>query len=273
MIHKLLKIVFAAIIIVGVSSDALAQQQPPRPASACDNLVPHGYPQTTRSNTTMICRTAYVLLHDNNAKVAAWVAYTMSSVQVLGCYPRNDAFAADRSLPRGHRSELSDFDNSGYDMGHIASNADMSWDPLVARESFILSNIAPQLPNLNRGIWRQLETAVRTWTFNSGGTVTIYAGSIYNVNADQRIGANRVIVPHAFYKIVINNQTEQSLAFIFPHRSGLGNDLRMFQTTVSEVENRTGIRFPVPDNPNQVRPLWHINQSAMAAARRERCRS
>jgi endonuclease G len=157
-------------------------------------------------------------------------------------------------------------------MGHIASNADMSWDPMVARESFILSNIAPQLPSLNRGIWRQLETAVRAWAFSSGGTVTVYAGSIYNINTDQRIGSNRVVVPNAFYKIVINNQTEQSLAFVFPHRNGLGNDLRMFQTTVSEVERRTGIRFPVPDNPNQVRPIWRINQSALTTARRERCR-
>jgi endonuclease G len=205
--------------------------------------------------------------------VATWVVYTLASQHAIGCVPRINAFAPDQSLQRGQRAELVDYANSGYDTGHIANNADMSWDPAVARESFILSNMAPQMPNLNRGIWKQLETAVRAWAFNSGGSLTIYAGSIYDLNGDHRIGPNQVIVPRAFYKIVINNVSRQSLAFVFPHRSNLGTDLRSVQATVADVERYTGVSFSIPDAHDARNPIWPIDLAPIVSARRARCGS
>lgn len=264
-----------AVLIISalVSTAAGAQQAPPRPMQACSDQAPYGFPSTNRPNTIGICRTAYALMHDNDAKVAIWVVYTLTSQHALGCVPRVNAFAPDQSLPRGRRAETADYANSGYDTGHIANNADMSWDPAVARESFILSNMAPQMPNLNRGIWKELETSVRVWAFGSGGSLTIYAGSIYDLNADHRIGPNNVIVPRGFYKIVVNNVTKQSLAFIFPHRSNLGTDIRTVQATVSDVEKYTGVNFPVPDAKDAKNPIWPINSPRFVAARRSACGS
>ncbi len=264
------QLMLAAFLLLAHSSISLAQQQPPRPMQACEEQVPYGWPQSARPNTTPICRHGYVLLHDNNARVATWVAYTLTAQHTLGCEPRVNAFAPDQSLPRGQRAELSDYAGSGFDTGHLANNADMSWHPLVARESFILSNMAPQIPALNRGAWRQLETAVRSWAFASGNSMTIYTGSIYDLNEDRRIGASGVIVPRGFYKIVINNATRQSLAFVFPHRDV--NDFRTVQSTVAEVEMLTGVRFPTPDDKHARNRVWPIEFAQLQAARRERCR-
>jgi endonuclease G len=261
-----------ATLVLATGTPAIAQQQaPPRPMQACAVQAPYGFPRSTRPNTTEICRTAYALSHDNNARVATWVVYTLTAQHAIGCAPRINAFAPDQSLQRGQRAELVDYANSGYDTGHIANNADMSWDPAVARESFILSNMAPQIPNLNRGIWKSLETAVRAWAFNSGRSLTIYAGSIYDLNSDRRIGPNQVIVPRAFYKIVINNVSGQSLAFVFPHRNDLGTDLRSVQTTVADIERYTGVSFPVPDRHDVRNPLWPIDLAPMTASRRTKC--
>lgn len=256
-------------LLIG-SATAIAQQIPPRPLTACANQVPYGFPTITGRDITNICRTAYALSHDNSARIARWVAYTLTAENSIGCEPRINAFMSDRSIPRGQRAELGDYSNSGYDMGHIANNADMSWNRTVARESFILSNVAPQLPNLNRGLWRQLETNVRSWAFNSGSSITIYSGSIYDNDSSHRIGVNQVIVPDAFYKILINNSTRESIAFIFPHQDRL-RSLRAMQTTVADVEQATGMTFPVPDNKNRLNRLWATNHSLYNSARQRIC--
>lgn len=264
----------AVAIACAVSFNAYAAEQAnPRPIQACQEFLPYGFPQTNRPNTVAICRAAYALLHDNNAKVATWVAYSITPQQAIGCAPRVNAFAADQSLPKGQRAELADYAGSGYDTGHLANNADMSWHPTVARESFILSNMAPQLPGLNRGLWKQLEGVVRSWAFARANGVTVYTGSIYDLNEDKRIGPTNVIVPRGFYKIVVDNDRRTSLAFIFPHRNELGNNLRSVQATVADVERYTSVRFPVPDDRNARNSLWPWDLQPVTAAKRNACGS
>lgn len=264
---KTMVVIFLALASVGT---ATAQQAAPRPMQECAEFLPYGFPQINRSGMTPICRMAYALLHDNNARIAAWVAYSITYEQTLGCEPRVNAFAPDHSLPRGQRAELSDYAGSGFDTGHIANNADMSWHPIAARESFILSNMAPQIPALNRGAWRQLESAIRGWAFNSRASLTIYSGSVYDLATGRRIGQTGVVVPNGFYKIVINNSTRQTLAFLFPHSDV--NDFRLVQTTVAEIEEVTGIRFPIPDDRHSRNRVWTVEMSPLLSARRDRCR-
>ena len=211
---------------------AVADQMPSRPMSACQSQAPYGFPQTTRENTTPICRSAYALLHDNFAKVSPWVVYTLT---------------------------------------HIANDGDMSWDPVVERESFILSNMAPQLPSLNRGIWKLLETGVRVWAWQTGHAFTVYAGGVYDSSTDQSIGPNRVVVPHAFYKIVIDDTTKKSMAWIFPHKENLGTDLTAYQVTVSDVEKSTGIQFSVPDDKSSHNQMLPISIAQFAKAKAAQC--
>ena len=266
-----MKKLFAALLISLLPWAASADQAPPRPIQECANQVPWGWPQAQVKYGVGICRQAYVLLHDNQARIPAWVAYTLTPERVIGCVPRSNAFAADQSIPVGQRSEPRDYARSGYDTGHLGNDADMSWDPVVERESFILSNMTPQLPGLNRNTWLRLESATRDWVFNSRHTFTIYAGSIYNVSTDPKIGPNQVTVPHAFFKILVDNNSRQSWAWIFPHRGDLGPDFRPLQTTVAQVESASGIVFPVTDAKTSFNPMMPISHTAFAQAKRAAC--
>ena len=156
-------------------------------------FVKYGLPKDNTSNAITICRTAYEVRYDPIAKVPIWVAYTLKPSHTVGCVLRSNSFAADKSLPEVARSYVSDYAVSGYDAGHIANDADMSWDDKVERESFILSNIAPQTPELNRGIWRTLEAAVRSWAYNSGDDIAVYAGAIYDMKEGRTIGPDKVV--------------------------------------------------------------------------------
>jgi endonuclease G len=69
-----------------------------------------------------------------------------------------------------------------------------------------MTNMSPQAGSLNRGIWKLLETSVRGWVVQRNQSYTIYVGGVYDAN-DPKIGQG-VVVPHGFYKIVVNNQTK-----------------------------------------------------------------
>lgn len=240
------KLLAVAAFAVLFNFAAVAQQAPPLPFTSCLEQVPYGSPNV-RQNTTTICRKAYLMNHDPVAKIPSWTAHTITPEKAMGCLPRNDAFAADQSIPKGQRAELVDYAKSGYDQGHMVSNADLSWDRQAANESFYLSNMSPQTPSLNRGPWKQLETVVRAWSHEYRHSHTIYAGNIWSANS-KTIGPNKVIVPDYLFKIIINNTTKQSYAFMFPNVASLSSDIPPFQTTVFEVERVTGLTFPVPDN-------------------------
>lgn len=270
---KILLVSATLSVLIGTAyaaTPAAQTQLPPYSMQSCASQAPYGFPQTSKPNTIAICRQAYAVLNDLVAKVSPWEVYTLTPQHALGCEARVNAFAPDQSLPKGQRAELVDYAHSGYDTGHIANDADMSWDPTVQRESFILSNMAPQLPGLNRSTWKVLETDVRDWAFN-GHTMTIYAGSIYDINTDKKIGPDNVVVPHSFYKIVIDDVTHQSLAFLFPHRGDLGANILPLQTTVSNIESLTGIIFPVPDSKTIMNKMWPVNLSAMALSKKTQC--
>jgi endonuclease G len=240
---------FLAALVIAVSTlvSAPASYAASTPCAIASVEAPLGLP-TDKVVGTQLCHKAYVLKHDDVAKIPVWVAYTLTPKHSEGCVPRQDSFIPDPLLPVGKRAELKDYTNSGYDKGHLANNADMAWDLNVDKESFLLSNMAPQIHPFNAGIWEELETNVRGWAFNRQHTMQVYTGPIYGPQ-DKTIGPNKVVVPHAFYKIVIDTATKEEMDFEFPHQAlSIKNDMTPYLVPESKIEKDTGITFPVPGN-------------------------
>jgi endonuclease G len=256
--------------VLSFSSVYAQTQTAPKPLDTCVVQVPHGAPSIGQGQTP-ICRTAYLLAHDPVAKIPAWVAWTLRPDRAIGCAPRVNAFATDQSIPNGQRATPQDYAGSGYDQGHLASNADMSWDVNVAKESFLMSNMSPQLPSVNRGSWKNLESAGRAWVYQTNQAHTIYAGNIWSQNS-KTIGTNRVIVPDFIYKIVINNSTGKSYAFLFPNRNGLDSDFVKYQVTVTDLEQAAATTFPVPDAKNIKNPVPVADLKRIADDKKKICK-
>jgi endonuclease G len=247
-----------------------SDQSPPKDIKTCAVQIPYGEPSTV-ANHPVICRSGYILEHDPVAKIPNWVAWTLTPEHSIGCAPREDAFAADASLPANARAVPQDYAGSGYDQGHLANNADMSWDPAVAKESFYMSNMSPQLPNVNRGTWKNLESAERAWVYQTKHAHTIYAGNIYSTSS-KTIGADKVVVPDTLFKIVIDDTTKKSYAFLFPNKVGIDSDFTKFQVTVSDVEKASGTTFPVPDAKNIKNPVIVADLATLAADKKKQCK-
>jgi endonuclease G len=132
----------------------------------------------------------------------------------------------------------------------------------------------PQHGSLNRGIWKLLETSVRGWAVQQNRAFTIYVGALYGAG-DGYIG-NGVIVPNAYYKIVIDQQTGAVAGWMFPHKKpyvNLGNDLTKFRTPINGIEQAAGVKFAFPANARELQPgqEWPVDYGALTNAKRAKC--
>lgn len=208
---------------------------------ACKEHVRYGAPS---QSPVLLCRLGYALSHNGQHKVPDWVAYRLTREQLLsGNVPRSDDFRPDPDLEPGERSELKDYKGSGFDRGHMAPAGAMKWSERVMSESFLLSNMAPQVgPGFNRGIWKALEEKVREWAVNRG-ELYVVTGPIHDGTGSSTIGANQVRVPTHFYKIIFDPVRVEAIAFILPNKKNPVSQLSTFITSVDAVEARTGLDF------------------------------
>lgn len=197
-------------------------------------------PQLTQGDD-LIQHTGFSLVYDETHELAKWVAYELTLEETIKGIERSGKFLPDPKVVTGTATN-EDYKGSGYDRGHLAPAADMSWSDQAMRESFYFSNISPQVPSFNRGKWKQLEERVRKWA-QQDTSVYIVTGPVLAENPAV-IGPNRVTVPAYFYKalLVYRNTNQKAIAFIMPNEKSALPLLR-FAVTIDSLERLTGLDF------------------------------
>lgn len=184
----------------------------------------------------------YTLQYNEKFEQADWVAYELTADEVNGTVPRKDAFRSDPDIPTGS-ADLEDYKGSGYDRGHLAPAADMKMTAQSMADSFYMSNMSPQNPSLNRGIWKELEGKVRMWAVENEA-VYVVTGPILTRDSYPVIGPNKVAVPEYYFKAILDYREPElkGIAFILPNKRREG-DLPEFALTIDEAEAATGLDF------------------------------
>ena len=262
---------FLYLLIILLSTGAWTQRDP-LPLNRCSNFNPPGYIPGTRlknKNIVPICRQGYYTEVDIDAKIPSYVSYVLTPEHSTGCIARSNAFARDNSLTKDKSASPTDYAHSGYDIGHMSPDGDNAWDKQVELESFLLTNMCPQLPGFNRGIWKLLESHVRAWALERNHDLIIISGPVYDIKKDQMIGSG-IDVPSGFYKIIIDTKTNESLAFLFPHKENLGKDLSKFITNVRDIESKTGILFHIASLEDK--ELWPVDLGQYTKTKKKICK-
>lgn len=203
----------------------------------CNGHVAFGVPGAADQ---LLCREGYAVGYDYDKKVPIWVAYHLTENSVERKYERSNRFHEDEEIPAAYRSTLSDYKGSGYDRGHMAPAATVDFSKTSMQESFLLTNMTPQLPGFNRQGWRYLEAFVREWAIDRGDLYVV-TGSLFDGEIET-IG-NNVSVPSSFFKVVFDPEKEDGIAFLVPHRDIAKAEIPSFIVSIDEVENQTGLDF------------------------------
>lgn len=214
---------------------------PPVPISLNLENLSDGYPGSSPADTIRSYK-GFDLAYNEASEQATWVVYVLTKEEVEeGSVARSDNFRSDKSISTGSAS-LADYRKSGYDRGHLAPAGDMKWDKEAMSQSFLMSNMSPQNPSFNRGIWRELEEQVRRWAVERD-SLYIVSGPVLS-GIESTIGENEVGVPGYYFKIVVDLSppAHGMIAFLMPNK-GSDLDLDHYAISVDSLESFTGYNF------------------------------
>jgi len=197
---------------------------------------------TVVDSSDVVFHKAYSLKYNEEHEQADWVRYTLTKEHLMmKQVARKNNFKVDTLVKTGSAAPA-DYKHSGYDRGHLAPAADMSWSKETMEESFYMSNMSPQLPSFNRGIWKRLEGKIRDWA-KKYDTLYVVTGPVLR-DSLKTIGKNKVSVPEYFYKalLVYTTNNKKAIGFILPNAKS-STAIDSFAVSVDSVESVTGIDF------------------------------
>ena len=195
-------------------------------------------------------RMGYTVSYNKDTRLPNWVAWHLTADRLIGSAKRpQKAFHEDMDVAEPRATDW-DYYNSRYDRGHMCPAGDNKWSKVAMLESFLFTNICPQNGSLNRGDWNELENMCRKWA-KEYGDIYIVCGPILYSGKHKTIGKNKVVVPEAFFKVVLcMANTPKAIGFIYKNAAG-NRPKGDYVNTVDEVERITGIDF-FPALPDKV---------------------
>ncbi|SFV75447.1 DNA/RNA non-specific endonuclease [hydrothermal vent metagenome] len=163
---------------------------------------------------TIINKSYYEICYNYTFKGAKFVSYTLHKENIdKNNIEKRPDFYEEKTLPKEYRAKVSDYIGSGYDKGHLASDASFDYSQEALQSVYSLANIIPQNPQINRYFWIQTEYLEREKT-REYGTVDVIIGVDYDANP-MRIGADNIAVPRGFYKMIENKQNGYKSCFYY----------------------------------------------------------
>lgn len=205
-----------------------------------DSLLVQTVPDGVKSQ--LLQRAGYVTSYNAETRLPNYVAWNLTADRTDGTAQRKGLkFEEDTDVP-APRADNWDYYNSGYDRGHMCPAADNKWSQQAMHDSFLYTNCCPQNGNLNRGDWNEMEVTCRTWA-RRYGSIYIVAGPILLNTKHATIGDHKVVVPEAFFKVVLCLEgTPKGIGFIYRNTNG-DRPKDSYVNTIKDVERITGLTF------------------------------
>ncbi len=200
----------------------------------------------------LMIKAQYALSYNKFRNTANWVSWDLNA-DWYGSVPRyKGKFITDTTLPKDFTLiKNNDYNYSGFDRGHMVRSEERTKTVEDNKATFLLTNILPQTPDLNRGPWLKLEDFCENLCKKENKELYIVAGGIFH--SANKI-KNIIAIPDSCFKIIVilnkgqglRNVTSntQVIAVAMPNTMGIrNNDWEMYLTTVRKIEGSTLYNF------------------------------
>lgn len=197
-----------------------------------------------------------------------WVAYHVPASARYESGKRPN-FKKDPAI--GSSPTAAHYAKTGYDRGHMAPNFAIAtrFGPEAQSKTFLMSNISPQTPALNRGLWRDIEHRIAELWSNRWGELWIIVGCISD--GQETLSGTDIDVPTWFYQVIVaqDGNEVRAMALLLEQNVPWKGWPTRYLVTIDELEELTGLDF-LADLPDDIedaleaqRPtrLWPIRFS------------
>lgn len=198
---------------------------------------------TESRDLVMIDHKYFKISYNTERRLAQYVTYQLTADQLRAKNAsREDKFIPDPLLKKKNIPYVlpSEYIKTGYDRGHLAPSADFSWDQQANDMTFVMSNMVPQKPKLNRDAWKRLEDKVRKWACGEE-KITVVTGPIL-VAGLPRLKSG-LEIPQHFFKIIIDETPPKKIISFIYHQEDKGDVLAERMVPMNKVESSTGVAF------------------------------
>lgn len=206
-----------------------------------------------------IQRNSYTISYNYELNVANWVCWNLNKSWLGNVSRYSGDFVTDYAIPPGNvRVNHDDYKFTGYDRGHLVASSERTATDYMNFETFFLTNIYPQKPDMNQGVWSDFESYYYNLAKYQDKDLYIIAGGIFTSNA--RLN-NIVAIPDTCYKIVLIldmgesisdiDSTTQVIAVKIPNIDGIRNANWIdYKCNVDAIESSTGFDYMnlIPDS-------------------------
>lgn len=207
-----------------------------------------GGPRAT-SPVTILVNSGSITGYSDEMKSPLWVCYRLFKVgEDAPGLGRIERFSIDDRT--ASKVTHDDYTGTGFDRGHMAPSAGIAkrYGEAGWRQTYLMSNIAPQTPGLNQRPWEAFEARESDVYAEELGEIWITTGPIYEGPCEELTasrGRTDIRVPSSFYKILatVKDGRVELLALEMKQTDRDAAPIRRFVTTVDDLERRTGIDF------------------------------
>ncbi len=200
-----------------------------------------GYPSV--NDGILLERKAYMVSYNSETLIPNWVAWELTAEHADGTWPRDHHYYEDESVPEP-RCTMDDYHGigeMGLSKGHMCPAGDCKWDSIAMSETNLLTNICPQEQGLNSGMWNQIEQACRRWAVKYD-IIYIICGPLLYRQEHTTIGENHVVVPEAFFKVILRlGDNPACIGYVM--KNGERGKKRNYINSLAQVERITGYHF------------------------------
>ena len=219
------KLIFSVLLATSVTASATCQEF----------FVDHLYPKAE----TVLCNEGYAVGFSTSTGTPQWTANVLNQYQVEhATVKRKDNFRADIRVP--HQASVSVFHATGYDKGHLVPFEDLAYDNVAADESFLMTNIVPQISENNRQIWKAVEMKMRKLP-KTYGPIFVITGPVYDGNSSLMKDGTKI--PSYMFKIAFSKENKKSWAVLIPNQGLKAKEMGKYISSHEEISRRIGISF------------------------------
>lgn len=209
---------------IGEGGQASTPEKFPKPGlTSCASHFPRHAPVDLSAinlawSVKGLCFDTFAVVYSETSKTPLLSVERLTALQLADALDeaRTDQFYPEGRIRVGYRSELVDYQGSGFDRGHLSPAADQPNQGAMF-QSFSLANIVPQDATNNRKVWSKVESDTRKYARRAAGNVFVFTGPLFLEQTPKTIGPGRVWVPSHLFKLVYDEVENRAWAHVLPN--------------------------------------------------------